>query len=53
MGEEPGEKAGESIPEAAELVGIEDAIAADDRQVFGQGLSNQHAVEGIFVGAGK
>lgn len=53
MGDEPGEKAGESVPEAAELVAVKDAIAADDRQVFGQRLSDQHAVEGIFVGAGK
>jgi len=53
VGEEPGEKAGESVPEAAELVGVKHAIAADDGQIFGQGLSDQHAVEGIFVRAGK
>jgi len=38
-----------SIPEAAEFVLIENGVGADDRQVFGMGLGDQHAVKGIAV----
>jgi hypothetical protein len=44
---------GRSGPEAAELVGVEDSVIADDGQVFCLRLSDEHAVEGIFVRAGQ
>jgi hypothetical protein len=42
-----------SVPEAAEFVGVEDRIVAEDGKVFGLGLSDEHAVEGILVQAGE
>ena len=36
-------------PEATKLVIIKDGIAADDGQVFGLGLSDQHPIEGIAM----
>jgi hypothetical protein len=46
-------QAAKLAPEAAEFVIVENMIIADDGKVFGLGLSNKHAVERIFVRAGK
>ncbi len=37
------------IPEATKLVIVEDGIAANDGQVFGLRLSDQHPIEGIAM----
>ena len=42
-----------SVPEAAKFVGVEDGVVADDGKVFGLGLCDEHAVEGILVGSGE
>lgn len=42
-----------SIPEAAEFVSVEDRVIAEERKILGLGLSDEHAVEGIFVRAGE
>lgn len=42
-----------SIPEAAEFVGVEDGVVAEDRKILGLGLGDEHAVEGILVRAGE
>ena len=42
-----------SIPEAAEFVGVEDGVVAEDGKVFGLGLGDEHAIEGILVRAGE
>lgn len=38
-------------PEATKFVIVEDRIAADDGQVFGLRLSDQHPIEGIAMGS--
>jgi hypothetical protein len=41
------------LPETPDPVLIENLIVADDGQIFGLGLGDQHAVEGIFMMAWK
>ena len=33
------------------MVPVEDSIAADDGEIFGLSLGDEHAVEGVFVDA--
>ena len=43
----PGTDAG--LPGAADGIGVERGIAADERHVLDDGLRNEHSVEGIAV----
>ena len=42
-----------SIPEPPKFVGVKDRVVAEDRQIFGQGLSDEHTVERVLMRAGE
>jgi hypothetical protein len=44
---------GERLPNAAKPVSVEKLLFTDDGKIFGLGLGDEHAIEGITVGARK
>ena len=42
-----------SVPKPSELVSVKDGVVAEDGKIFGLGLSDEHAVKWILMGAGE
>ena len=41
------------LPDAAEAVGVEEGFVADNREIFGLSLGDEHSIERVFVRTGK
>src|SRR6266478_8253311 len=41
------------LPDAAEAVGLEEGFVADNREIFGLGLGDEHSIERVLVRTGK
>src|SRR5260370_40707190 len=41
------------LPDAAEAVGVEEGLVAENREIFGLSLGDEHSIERVLVRTGK